>query len=104
MREPTKLELEQIGKVRKYRQPECPGCGSDMMLFWGSSALRENYFIANYRCINPSCIGHWQTGYHTSLNAAHAVEDAYKGAIMRRQYEYNKRDHQQACENADLRA
>ena len=83
MRTPTKIELSKIAELKKFKQPGCPGCGTEMYLCWGSSALQENYFLAYYRCQNPECIGRWQTGYQSSLNAYHAVEDAYKAAMKR---------------------
>ena len=105
MREPTKLELQKIAEIKNYKQPVCPGCEVDMTLAWGSSVLHDSSFVAWYRCANPACVGHWQTGTHTSINAAHAVEDAYKAAMTRREKnEHNKRSYKQTCENADLRA
>ena len=103
MRQATKMELDMIAKIKNYKQPSCPGCGADMTLVWGSSVLHDNNFIAWYRCANPDCVGHWQTGNHTSINAAHAVEDAYKGAMIRND-ERNKRSNRQAVEGSDLRS
>jgi len=92
MRTPTKMELSKIAEIKKYTQPRCPGCQTEMQLCWGSSALRENYFLAFYRCANNECIGRWSTGYQSSLNAAHAVEDAYKAAMLRKEREITIED------------
>lgn len=83
MRELSPLEVRGIEKVKAYRQPKCPGCGTTMRLDYSTSLTYPDKIQAWYHCHNKACAGGWFIKAVHQKNAAIAVEDAYKNAITR---------------------